>query len=113
MFDAIKYVAASYHIHRTYIFQGFRILQMSYTYVCIINQLLQFTCKNIAYVCIQLLTECGVNIPDIGKRSLDSYHTIQHRRALNIPDVSLNQTLFEQLESAFILVRDNGILTGK
>ena len=38
---------------------------------------------------------------------------MQHKRAtLDIPDVSLNQTLFQKLEESFILLRDDGLLDG-
>ena len=38
---------------------------------------------------------------------------MQHKRAtLDIPNVSLNQTLFQKLEESFILLRDDGLLGG-
>ena len=38
---------------------------------------------------------------------------MRHKRVtLDIPDVSLNQTLFQKLEDSFILLRNDGLLDG-
>ena len=70
------------------------------------------------YVCTlyftQLLSECGINFPNIGKRSLTEYHPTQQKRdVLDIPDVTLNQTLFGTLEQSFFQLGNDGLLGGK
>ena len=90
-----------------------------YEYKCIINILLYFciyfqlqSMKLLSICYMQLITGCGVSIP--GKRSSNIYHPTQRKRtSLDVPNVTLNQTLFDTLERSLLPLLDNTIFSSK
>ena len=65
---------------------------------------------------MQALNSCGITVPSsspLGKRSSHEQITVEHKRAISIPDVGINASFFEGFESKLNLLGGNIINTGK
>ncbi|XP_065903018.1 uncharacterized protein [Dysidea avara] len=66
----------------------------------------------------QLLTSCGVNISTLppptipGKRSVPEVHNMRRKRAFTLPDVGINETIFNGLEQYFTALEGNELSSG-
>ena len=64
----------------------------------------------------QALNSCGITVQapsPLGKRSSNEQVTVERKRSINVPDVGINASFFEEFERRLNLLGGNIINTGE
>ena len=67
------------------------------------------------YIVFQIVNSCNTTVkpsPQPDKRSLSEQRVIEYKRTTSTPDVSLNSSLFDELENKFMLLDGDVISNG-